>query len=60
MFEEQRLTHWPGDEKQKVQWLSPLLDTALDVTDLAMKMLNEDSTNQNEDEEMMRRGRRRR
>ena len=60
MFEEQRLTHWPGDEKQKVQWLSPLLDTALDVTDLAMKMLNEDSTNQNEDEEMMRRGRKRR
>lgn len=60
MFEEQRLTHWPGDEKQKVQWLSPLLDTTLDVTDLAMKMLNEDSTNQNEDEEMMRRGRRRR
>lgn len=60
MFEEQRLAHWPEDEKQKVQWLSPLLDSALDVTDLAMKMLNEDSTNQNEDEEMMRRGRRRR
>ena len=59
MFEEQRLTHWPGDEKEKADAFSTLGTTA-DAVDLAMKMLNEDSMNQNEDEEMMRRGRRRR
>ena len=59
MFEEQRLTHWPGDEKEKADAFSTLR-TAADAVDLAMKMLNEDSMNQNEDEEMMRRGRRRR
>ena len=59
MFEEQRLTHWPGDEKEKADAFSTL-GTAADAVDLAMKMLNEDSMNQNEDEEMMRRGRRRR
>lgn len=59
MFEEQRLAHWPGDEKEKADAFSTL-GTAADAVDLAMKMLNEDSMNQNEDEEMMRRGRRRR
>jgi hypothetical protein len=59
MFEEQRLAHWPGDEKEKADAFSTL-GTAADSVDLAMKMLNEDSMNQNEDEEMMRRGRRRR
>jgi hypothetical protein len=59
MFEEQRLAHWPGDEKEKADAFSTL-SAAADAVDLAMKMLNEDSMNQNEDEEMMRRGRRRR
>ena len=59
MFEEQRLTHWPGDEKEKADAFSTL-SAAADAVDLAMKMLNEDSMNQNEDEEMMMRGRRRR
>ena len=59
MFEEQRLAHWPGDEKEKADAFSTL-GTVADAVDLAMKMLNEDSMNQNEDEEMMRRGRRRR
>ena len=59
MFEEQRLAHWPEDEKEKADAFSTL-GTAADAVDLAMKMLNEDSMNQNEDEEMMRRGRRRR
>ena len=59
IFEEQRLTHWPGDEKEKADAFSTL-GTAADAVDLAMKMLNKDSMNQNEDEEMMMRGRRRR
>lgn len=59
MFEEQRLAQWPGDEKEKADAFSTL-SAAADAVDLAMKMLNEDSMNQNEDEEMMRRGRRRR
>lgn len=59
MFEEQRLAHWPGDEKEKADAFSTL-SAAADAVDLAMKMLSEDSMSQNEDEEMMRRGRRRR
>lgn len=59
MFEDMRLTHWPEDEKEKADAFSTL-GTAADAVDLAMKMLNEENDKNAEDEELMRRGRKRR
>ena len=59
MFEQMRLTHWPEDEREKADAFSTFEKIA-DVTDLAMKLLSEENDKKGEDEEMMRRGRRKR
>lgn len=59
VFEEARLSHWPRDEREKADAFSTF-DKVGDVAGLATKMLGQEIDRKGEDEEMMRRGKRKR